>query len=85
MFAFKQWRNTAATAFEELIKNAEFKYIFLSYNNEGIISPEEIKKISQKYGQYDLFTKQYRRFKADNTRNHKANQTTEYLHFIEKN
>ena len=70
--------------FEDLIKNAEFKYIFLSYNNEGIISPEEIKNISQKYGKYNIFTKQYRRFKADNARNHKANQTTEYLHFIEK-
>lgn len=78
-------KNTAAMVFEDLIKNAEFKYIFLSYNNEGIISPEEIKNICQKYGKYDIFTKQYRRFKADNARNHKANQTTEYLHFIEKN
>ncbi|MBQ9601542.1 MAG: DNA adenine methylase [Neisseriaceae bacterium] len=77
-------KNTAAMAFEDLIKNAEFKYIFLSYNNEGIISPEEIKNICQKYGKYDIFTKQYRRFKADNARNHKANQTVEYLHFIEK-
>lgn len=31
-------RNKVAEAFEDLIKNANFKYIFLSYNNEGLMS-----------------------------------------------
>ncbi|MFA5233502.1 MAG: DNA adenine methylase [Sulfurimonas sp.] len=73
-------------SFEELIKNAEFKYIFLSYNNEGLMSEDEVKKIMTKYGSYDLQTKEYQRFKADKTekRNHKANSTFEYLHVLEK-
>jgi adenine-specific DNA-methyltransferase len=41
-------------SFEDLIKNAKFKYIFLSYNNEGLMSSEVIRSIMQKYGRYDL-------------------------------
>jgi len=82
-------RNEVAKSFEELIKNANFKYIFLSYNNEGLMSEDEVKNIMKKYaknGNYDLRTKEYQRFKADKTenRNHKANSTFEYLHIIEK-
>lgn len=74
-------------AFEELIKNAKFKYIFLSYNNEGLMSEDETRDIMQKYGRYDLATTEYQRFKADKTesRNHKASKTIEYLHILEKN
>lgn len=72
--------------FENLIKNANFKYIFLSYNNEGLMSKSEVEKIMKKYGKYDLKTIQYQRFKADKTenRNHKATETSEYLHILEK-
>jgi adenine-specific DNA-methyltransferase len=72
--------------FEELIKNAKFKYIFLSYNNEGLIKEKTIKNIMIKYGKYQLIKKSYKRFKADKTenRNHKANSTFEYLHVLIK-
>ncbi|MBW2961511.1 DNA adenine methylase [Mesonia aestuariivivens] len=72
--------------FEELIKQAKFSYIFLSYNNEGLMAPEKIKSIMSKYGSYSLAQKSYKRFKADKTenRNHKANQTLEYLHILKK-
>lgn len=77
---------TAANALEEVIKNADFNYIFLSYNNEGIIPLDIIKGIMQRYGKYELFSTDYRRFKADTDehRNHKANKTTEYLHCLIK-
>ncbi len=73
-------------SFEELIKWADFKYIFLSYNNEGLMSKEEVKTIMKKYGRYDLVTKEYQRFKADKSdaRNHKADKTYEFLHILEK-
>jgi len=74
-------------SFEELIANAKFKYIFLSYNNEGLMSKEDVERIMKKYGEYSLVTKEYKRFKADKTenRNHKANKTFEYLHILVKN
>lgn len=71
-------------AFENLIKNANFKYIFLSYNNEGLMSLEQIKEIMSKYGDYSLYTQEYRRFKADSNRNNKATSTIEYLHCLVK-
>jgi len=72
--------------FENLIKNAHFKYIFLSYNNEGLMSVSNVKNIMQKYGKYDLAEIDYQRFKADKTesRNHKADKTKEYLHILKK-
>ncbi len=79
-------KNNVAKSFEELIKDAQFQYIFLSYNNEGLMSEIDIKKIMSKYGKYVLTTTNYQRFKADKTenRNHIANKTVEYLHILEK-
>lgn len=75
-----------AREFEQLLAKARFRYIFLSYNNEGLMSVDQIKKIMSKFGRYDVACKQYQRFKADKTenRNHIANSTTEYLHILEK-
>ena len=74
-------------SFEELINKARFKYIFLSYNNEGLMSENDVRGIMSKYGEYSLEKKEYQRFKSDKTenRNHKANKTFEYLHILVKN
>lgn len=77
-------RSKVADAFADLIKNAKFKYIFLSYNNEGLMSFDAIEKIMKQYGEYKVYEKQYRRFKADNARNRKSDSTTEYLHCLIK-
>lgn len=79
-------RRMVAETFEDLIKNAQFKYIFLSYNNEGLMSLDTIKEIMSRYGEYSFFTKEYRRFKADKdeNRNIAADSTTEYLHYLIK-
>jgi adenine-specific DNA-methyltransferase len=74
-------------SFEELIENAQFPYIFLSYNNEGLMGQKEVQAVMERLGKYTLKTKKYQRFKADKTenRNHKATETFEYLHILEKN
>ena len=74
----------AKNSFKELISNAKVKYIFLSYNNEGIMSLDDIKEVMSSRGKYGHFTKEYSRFKADKTenRNHKAEKTIEYLHYV---
>ena len=79
-------KNEVKKSFEELIKNATFNYVFLSYNNEGLMNENEVKGIMEKYGNYSLKTTNYQRFKADKTenRNHKATSTVEYLHILEK-
>ncbi len=71
-------------SFDRLIRDAKFKYIFLSYNNEGLMSAEDIEETMSKYGEYALATTDYQRFKADRTRTYAANKTTEYLHILKK-
>lgn len=67
--------------FKDLIRNARFRYIVLSYNNEGIMPMQTIEQIMTKYGNYQMFQKEHQRFKADKTenKNHLADTTTEYL------
>ena len=79
-------KHTVEFVFDDLIANADFKYIFLSYNNEGLMPLETIKSIMERYGKYEAYTKAYRRFKADKeeNRNHKAVSTVEYLHCLTK-
>ncbi|MEM7028078.1 MAG: DNA adenine methylase [Chloroflexota bacterium] len=79
-------RDKVAPAFEDLIARADFRYIFLSYNNEGLMSVEQVETIMSKYGQYYLETQDYQRFKADrdSNRRHKASRTQEYLHILIK-
>jgi len=79
-------KNEAPKVFEHLIKNARFKYIFLSYNNEGLMSLENIQRIMKQYGKYHFVTTDYQRFKADRNENrsYKSDRTKEYLHILEK-
>lgn len=77
-------KSSVENVFEDIIKNAKFKYIFLSYNDEGLMSLESIKNIMEKYGEYKVFTTDYKRFKADNKRNNKKDSTIEYLHCLIK-
>ncbi len=79
-------RGEVLKSFTELLKNANFNYIFLSYNNEGLMSEEEVQNAMKQFGNYSLATTKYQRFKADKTenRNHKATETVEFLHILEK-
>ena len=78
-------RSKVEHVFNDLLKQTQFKYVFLSYNNEGLMPMETIKKIMSKFGRYDLASTDYQRFKADrdNNRNHRANQTKEFVHILE--
>jgi len=70
--------------FTDLILKAKAKYIFLSYNNEGLMTLSDIEEIMSPRGKYGYFTKKYTRFKADKleNRSYKANKTVEYLHYV---
>ena len=67
--------------FKDLILQAKTKYIFLSYNNEGLMSVANIKEIMSLRGKYGCFTKDYNRYKADSNRSYRASKTKEYLHY----
>lgn len=73
-----------ANELENLIKNANFEWIFLSYNDEGLLSLEQIRAILKKYGKYDFKTQKHQRFKADSKRIQRQEYTLEYLHILHK-
>ena len=78
-------RKKVLQAFEHLINSTDAKYIFLSYNNEGLMSFQDIQRIMSKRGEYGVFSQKYNRFKADkesDNRHIAADYTTEYLHYV---
>lgn len=72
------------SAFKGLLSNARFKHIFISYNNEGLLSQDELIGLLKEYGSVSVSAYKYNRFKADKTanRNHKAKETTEFLFYL---
>jgi len=84
-------KRTVHSALENILQHTKnnqkqnnISHIFLSYNNEGLMSPESIQEIFEKFGTYSVATKEYGRFKADKTdnRNHTATAVVEYLHCV---
>jgi len=51
---------------KNLIKNAKTKFIFLSYNDEGLMSEDEIIDILSSRGEVKIFKKPYRRYRSIN-------------------
>lgn len=68
---------------EYVIKNSNAKVVMLSYNNEGIMKLEDIKKIFKKYGKYSNKKKEVRRFKCNKSETDIV--VYEYIHILERN
>jgi adenine-specific DNA-methyltransferase len=75
-------KSKALQSFHALIKDANFTYIFLSYNNEGLIDKHTIKEVMSQYGNYTLVRKKHPRFHTST--NLSKNDTYEYLHILIK-
>lgn len=76
-------KSTAKEAFKKLIEKADFKYILVSYNSEGLIPVEEIGEIMAQFGEYKLFQQEYRRYKSSRIEG-QAPTVVEYLHTLVK-
>ena len=76
-------KNEVIKELDYVIKNSNAKVVLLSYNNEGIMSVEDIKKIFEKYGTYANKKKLVRRFKCNNAKIKKVD-VYEYIHIMER-
>ena len=72
----------AADALEDLVRKARAKHILLSYNDEGLLSLKQVRRILGLRGAPQIFQQAYSRFKADNGRAYKRDATVEYLHYV---
>ena len=60
------------------ILSSKSKYIFMSYNTEGLITEEEIKQIFENYGTLTIMRQEYKRYKSNK---HKKDKKIEELLF----
>lgn len=78
-------KNKVYSEMEELIKNAEFKHIIVSYNQDGLLSKNDIESILKKYGNketYKLYEIPYKQYQNKLTK--KIDVHYEYLFYISK-
>lgn len=69
-------------AFEDLILCAKAKHILVSYNDEGLMSMDDVQRILSLRGTPQVFETSYNRFKADSGREYKRDKTVEYVHYV---
>ena len=71
-------------AFENLIEKTPSKYILISYNDEGLLSSEELMTILNKYGQVTLKTKKYNTFRGSKNLKDREMHVQELLYILKK-
>ncbi len=69
-------------AFEHLVRSARTRHILVSYNDEGLMSIEEVLNVLALRGEPRTFQTAYSRYKADNGRLYKRESTVEYVHYV---
>ena len=76
-------KSRVASALDYILKKAKFKHILLSYNNEGLLSFNDIESMMSKYGSYERHTTEYIKYKSQDlvTEN---NTVTESIHYLVK-
>ncbi len=74
-------RKQVESALDSLISQADFQYIVLSYNADGLLSPEQIQKVLEQYGKYHYVAKEYQKYA---NKQGTQESTTEYLHCLRK-
>lgn len=80
-------KRQALGALDTMVAKTRARFVFLSYNSEGIIGKETILDALFKYGPVDLVTRDYGRFRADvdrENRVYKADRVEEYLFCLQK-
>lgn len=78
-------KSKVRVAFDNLINNANFKHIIVSYNTDGIMKIDDIKDILCKYcisRTYKLYKIPYRRYKSNSQK--KKDKLEELIFYIKK-
>jgi len=81
------YKAKALKSLEDLIQRTKARYVFLSYNSEGLMPEDEIVSVMERYGTVELRKEKYRRFRADvdkENRRYKTDNVTEYLFCLKK-
>jgi adenine-specific DNA-methyltransferase len=77
-------KREVSEAFENLIGKTSSKYILISYNNEGLLSSDELMSILKKYGQVTLKTQKYNTFRGSKNLKDREIHVQELLYIVKK-
>jgi adenine-specific DNA-methyltransferase len=69
-------------SFKTILDNLKCNYIFMSYNNEGLLNCDELKELLSSYGELKLYKIPYKKFKAH--KNVIGDTVFEYLWFLNR-
>lgn len=72
-------KSKARKAFQDLFDHIQTKHLFLSYNDQGILSLKEMIELLNKLGDVITYEIEYKRYQA---RKNQVKKTVEYLHYV---
>ena len=78
-------KNKVLPAFKDLLANANFSHIILSYSTDGLMTVEEIEEAMKAYGKpetFKIYEIPYRRYKSRKVK--ETERLKELLFYIEK-
>jgi adenine-specific DNA-methyltransferase len=81
------YKAKALKALADIIQRTNARYVFLSYNSEGMMTEDEIIATMEQHGTVELKKQEYRRFRADidrENRKYKGDDVIEYLFCLKK-
>ena len=73
------YRDTAASAFSDLLQNLNARNILISYSTDGIIPFEQMKEICRRKGKLNIVTNQYTKYRGGKQSNSRLNTNIEFI------
>ena len=77
-------RQFAYNALSDLVANIKAKYVLISFNSEGFISLDEMKKMLAQVGKVEVLETNYNTFRGCRNFENRSIHVTEYLYLLEK-
>ena len=75
-------KTKAIAAFENLVRKIRAKYLLVSFNSEGFICLEEMKKILQKIGTVEVLETEYNTFRGSRNLHGRDIHVKEFLYLV---
>jgi adenine-specific DNA-methyltransferase len=80
-------KHHALPTLDGMVRDTLARYVFLSYNSEGLMAKKDILDTLSKYGPVEVVSHDHTRFRADQDRDnrvYKADRVEEFLFCLEK-
>jgi adenine-specific DNA-methyltransferase len=74
----------ALQALTELVEGIKAKYVLISFNSEGFITIDQMKKMLKKLGKLQVLETKYNTFRGSRNLNNREIHVKEYLYLLEK-